>query len=265
MLKHAAHCGSPHLRPFSATLLQSYVEEGIPVNTGPPWLRKALDEAIYNGPHASACAPDMVSFIRGELRRRIQDGFSILLSAEDAVRLFGEQLKLSRRAAVPQAQRQPRLILNWSAPPEKETPSVNDTTDREIAPESMQFRRALPRILQVIWEADPAEGPVRVSKLDVTDAYHRGTLKPSQVGAFAYIVPSLPDDDAILICINLLLPMGWVDSPKFFCAFSETLTDVANALVDADLPVPALWPVARRLPHRPARGGRHRPKRLPRQ
>ena len=33
--------------------------------------------------------------------------------------------------------------------------------------------------------------------------------------------------------------MGWVESPKYFCAFSETLTDVANALVDADLPVPA--------------------------
>ena len=215
------------------------MEEGIPVNTGPPWSRKALDEAIHNGPHASACAPDMVSFIRGELRRRIQDGFSILLSAEDAVRLFGEQLKLSRIAAVPQAQRRPRLILNLSAPPDKETPSVNDTTDREIAPESMQFGRAFPRILQAIWEADPAEGPVRVSKLDVTDAYHRGTLKPSQVGAFAYVVPSVPEDDAILICIDLVLPMGWVDSPKFFCAFSETLTDVANTLVYADLPVPA--------------------------
>ena len=33
--------------------------------------------------------------------------------------------------------------------------------------------------------------------------------------------------------------MGWVDSPKFFCAFSETLIDVANALVDSELPVPA--------------------------
>ena len=33
--------------------------------------------------------------------------------------------------------------------------------------------------------------------------------------------------------------MGWVDSPKFFCAFSETLTDVANALVNSDLPVPS--------------------------
>ena len=127
----------------------------------------------------------MVSFIRGELRRRIQDGFSILLSAEDAVRLFGEQINLSHIAAVQQAQRQLRLILNLSAPPDKETPSVNNTTDREIAPESVQFGRDFPGILQAIWEADPAEGPVRVSKHDVTDAYHRGTLKPSQVGAFA--------------------------------------------------------------------------------
>ena len=74
--------------------------------------------------------------------------------------MFGEQLKLSRIAAVPQAQRRPRLILNLLTPPDKETPSVNDTTDREIAPESMQFGRAFPRILQAIWEADPAEGPV---------------------------------------------------------------------------------------------------------
>ena len=31
--------------------------------------------------------------------------------------------------------------------------------------------------------------------------------------------------------------MEWVDSPKFFCTFSETLTGVANALVNTDLPV----------------------------
>ena len=103
----------------------------------------------------------------------------------------------------------------------------------------MQFGKAFPHILQAIWEADPAEGPVRVSKLDVTDAYHCGTFKPSQVGAFAYVVPLVPHDDVILICIDLVLPMGWVDSSKFFCAFSETLTDVANDLVYADPPVPA--------------------------
>ena len=48
--------------------------------------------------------------------------------------------------------------------------SVNNTTDREVAPESMQFGRAFPFILQAIWEADLDEGPVRVSKLYVTDA-----------------------------------------------------------------------------------------------
>ena len=78
----------------AATLLQSYVEEGIPITTGPPCLRRALDEAIRNGPHASACAPDMVRFIQGELRRRIQDGFSTI---------FGEKLKLSHIEVVPQA------------------------------------------------------------------------------------------------------------------------------------------------------------------
>ena len=33
--------------------------------------------------------------------------------------------------------------------------------------------------------------------------------------------------------------MVWVDSPKFFFALLETLTDVANTLVEADLPVPS--------------------------
>ena len=72
----------------------------------------------------------------------------------------------------------------------------------------------------------------------MTDAYHRGNLQLSQVGTFTYILPLVPYDDLIPICINLVLQMGWVGSPKFFCAFSETLTDVTNDLVDADLPVP---------------------------
>ena len=86
----------------------------------------------------------------------------------------------------------------------------------------MQFVIAFPGILQAIWEADLEEGPVQVAKLDVMDMYHCGTLNPSQVGAFAYAIPSVPNNDVILICIDLVLPMVWVDSPKFFCAFSET-------------------------------------------
>ena len=59
------------------------------------------------------------------------------------------------------------------------------------------------------------------------------------MGEFAYVIPSAPGDKVYTVCIDLVLLMGWVDSPKFFCAFLETLTDVANALVDTDLPVPS--------------------------
>ena len=95
------------------------------------------------------------------------------------------------------------------------------------------------RILQEIWEADPVHRPVWVSKLDVTDAYHRGTLHPDQVEAFAYVAPEISKGNCVITCINLVLPMGWVDPPKYFCAFSETLTDKVNALMHTLLPVKA--------------------------
>ena len=58
------------------------------------------------------------------------------------------------------------------------------------------------------------------------------------MSAFTYVVPLAPYENCIIICIDLVLKTGWVDSPNLFCAFSETLTDVVNALVDTDLPVP---------------------------
>ena len=45
----------------------------------------------------------MVRFIRGEIQRRVQDGFSILLPVADAVRGFGAKIKLPCIAVVPQA------------------------------------------------------------------------------------------------------------------------------------------------------------------
>ena len=109
----------------------------------------------------------------------------------------------------------------------------------------MKFGQAFTRILQVIWEADPDKGPVWVSKLDATNSYHLSTLQPSHVGTFAYVVPSAPEEDGVIIFIDMVLSMGWVESPKFLCAFSETLTDVANALVNAELPVLAYRAIAK--------------------
>ena len=111
---------------------------------------------------------------------------------------------------MPQAHLCLRLILNLSAQPDSNTLSVNETTNREAVPESLQFGRASPHILQVVWEADLVQGPVRVSKLDVTDAYHRGTVKPAQVSVFAYVIPLAQGDKVKIICINLVLPLAFV-------------------------------------------------------
>ena len=72
---------------------------------------------------------------------------------------------------------------------------------------------APPRLLQQIWEDDPQDGPVYLSKWDISDAFHRCVLRPSDVGAFSYFVMPLPSNTAIYLCLGLVLPMGWVSSP----------------------------------------------------
>ena len=41
-------------------------------------------------------------------------------------------------------------------------------------------------------------------------------------------MPPLPTYISTLLCIDLVLPMGWVNSPDMFCAASNTVADVAN-------------------------------------
>ena len=67
----------------------------------------------------------------------------------------------------------------------------------------LQFGRFFPIILQALLEADPFKVVIQVSKMDVTNAYHHGNVKLSQVGAFAHIIPSAPGDESCIICINL--------------------------------------------------------------
>ena len=56
----------------------------------------------------------MVKFIRGEMQRRIQDSFFILLHDADTLQMFGAKLKISCIAAVPQENCRMHLIINLS-------------------------------------------------------------------------------------------------------------------------------------------------------
>ena len=92
----------------------------------------------------------------------------------------------------------------------------------------MQFGACFAWIIQQIWEANPADGPVWLFKWDMLDAFHRCNLRPSDVGKFAYGMPPLPEDTSVLLCVDLVLTMGLVNSPNLFCSASKTAADNAK-------------------------------------
>ena len=98
--------------------------------------------------------------------------FGILLPEADAFRVFGDKLKLPCISTAPQVHLWARFIISLPSKPNEGTPIANNTTDMEVALESMEFVRAFPRILEAIWEADLDKGPVWVPTLDMRDAYN---------------------------------------------------------------------------------------------
>ena len=144
-----------HNNNLEVDIERDFVDKGILVHTVLAWYQQALDQTIAKRPHASTCTPKITTFIRREMSQQMQDGFSILLPAAEIVRVFWDKLKLSCIADIPQDYFHPRLIINLLAKTNEGMPSVNNTTYRDVSLESMKFGRALPRILQEIFGADP--------------------------------------------------------------------------------------------------------------
>ena len=124
----------------------------------------------------------------------MQDSFSILFPPAYAVLASSDKINMFSVTVAPQEHIWPRLIINLYVNNDKVTHIVNGKIDREITLESIQFRRALPCILQAICEADPAQGTVKISKMDMMDAYKKSTLQQSYIGAYEYKIPSTTDE-----------------------------------------------------------------------
>jgi hypothetical protein len=136
-------------------------------------------------------------------------------------------LKLSPCGMVPQRNRQPRPIIDYSYTP------VNNSS-LPIAPYlAMQMGHALQRILQQIAYANPDHGPPLLTKFDLADGYYRIKLMPEAVLELAVILSGLTDTTS-LVSLPLCLPMGWCNSPPFFCAFTEMAADIANTALAAN-------------------------------
>jgi len=130
-------------------------------------------------------------------------------------------LALVLAGIIPQLERCPRPIMDY-------TYNTVNQSATPLAPHlAMQFGTALQRILQKVAYANPSYGPVFLAKLDLADGYYRIPLAPHAAQQLAVVLP-LDQTRENLVGIPLSLPMGWAPSPPYFCAFTETSTDIVN-------------------------------------
>jgi hypothetical protein len=105
-----------------------------------------------------------------------------------------------------------------------------------LAPaESIQFGRALWRILTNIYKADHGLGPVFLSKVDIADGFYQIQVNANDVPKLGVVVPTEPGQPQ-LIGFPLVLPMGRMQSPPLFTDATETVADLTNQALLASSP-----------------------------
>jgi len=208
--------------------LKQVARNGVPaVMATAPWTEEVLDARIKRGAHKSC--DDHLEFLREEILEFVRKGFWTLLpyrlvKQRLRAKIDGlKRLRVSPIGIVPQRERRPRLIVDYTYY------GVNQETQPLSPKEAMQFGRALERILYKIRHANPRFGPVYLGKIDLADGFYRVWLSTSAIPDLAVAFPKYPDEEQ-LVALPLVLPMGWVDSPPAFCAATETVADLANNL-----------------------------------
>jgi hypothetical protein len=186
--------------------------------TTSPWTRQQVMAAARRGSHKSA--QDYVEFVCEEIWT--------VLPLEVAITI--PHIRLSPLGVVPQRNRRPRLIVDYTYS------GVNPDTCKMAPPEAMQFGKALQRILQTIVNADPRFGPVKLGKIDISDGFYRIGLQASDIPRLGVILPQTGIQSHV--AFPLALPMGWVESPPYFTAATETACDLTNQTIAQDWGMP---------------------------
>ena len=220
------HLGSlPHL---AAAYLHQLRSQGAPVQcTSPAWTEQCRDHSMQRGPHPST-AP-YLHFVEDNMANMICKGYCVVLPYHLVRHL--PKLWISPMGAVPQCERHPRIIVDYCFS------NVNQEAEKGAPPKAMQLGRAPNRVLHCIATVDPADGPVYLMKLDLSDGFYQVPLRDSDIpllGVTFLIAPGEPP----LVAMPLVLPMGWTESPPYFCSTTETIADLANDLAHSTLSPP---------------------------
>ena len=215
----------------AASLLKEWATYGCPTRTGRPWTKVEMQEAVDRGPHQSALSKEAIAHFRAEVDEKIKSGQARLVAWESIKDDPPSELKISPIAAIPHKSKQFRSILDLSFHLQLKQggilPSVNATTIK-TAPKGAidQLGHTLTRIIHAFAETED-DARIFMAKWDIKDGFWRMDAEEGAEWNFSYVLPQQPGEQ-VYIVVPTSLQMGWVESPPFFCAASETARDVAH-------------------------------------
>jgi hypothetical protein len=217
--------------PAAAKLLE-YATGGCPANTGRNWSKEQIWAAVERGPHVSALNPDAIKQLKGEIADKVKVGQCKVVLWDDIKDDPPPQLKISPLAMIPHKSRQFRAILDLSfklrLKDGTHLPSVNETTTLEAPAAAIdQMGHALQRIIHAFAETDE-DAKIFMAKYDIKDGFWRLDCQEGEEWNFSYVLPQEEGEPTRLVVVPTSLQMGWVESPPYFCAASETARDVAT-------------------------------------
>lgn len=200
-----------HLRQRGAT---------VPVTT-PAWPVERRDGAVKRVSHRSSEGERQ--FVSEEMLNFCAQGYWVVVPYRTVRHM--RHLRISPLGVVPKRDRRPRLIVDHTFS------GLNEETLQLALREAMQFGRELQRVCSTLVHADPSYRPVCMAKINIADGFYRVWVRVEDIPILGVVLPcSIPGHEP-LIAFPLALPMGWVESPPYFSALTETACNLANQLL----------------------------------
>jgi hypothetical protein len=237
-------CPTGHALHYPAVeLLNQWATFGCPTNTGNPWSKEEMWTAVARGPHQSALAAAALEHFAAEATEKVRTNQARIVAWDDIKDDPPLQLKISPIAAIPHKSKAYRSIFDLSFCLRLENggvrAAVNNTTTKTVPKGAMdQVGECLSRIIHVFAEADPTAN-LFMTKWDIKDGFWRMDCAEGEEWNFAYVLPQL-EGEPIKLVVPTSLQMGWVKSPPYFCAATETARDVTTEYIKQ--PVGTLQP-----------------------
>ena len=219
--------------------LLTYATHGCPVESGKPWTKELMQAAINKGPHSSALVPAAIEQLRREVQDKVKAGQARVILWNDIKDDPPRELKISPIAMIEHKSKPYRAILDLSFPvtlEDKSThPSVNAATIKTAPQKAInQLGHALQRIIYAFATAD-TNAKIFMAKWDIKDGFWRLDCAAGEEWNFCYVLPNMDPTAPIELVVPTSLQMGWIESPPYFCAASETARDVAAQYAETPL------------------------------